>query len=88
MDRSKRRRLFADLRRAHWRVEIANSGHLKIWNPAGQLITTTTASKPSDCYGDTKLLRDLRVAGFDWQPGRRKGHHVPKQRNPTDGGTS
>lgn len=68
-DGSDRLRLFKALRRAHWRVEIGRSGHYKIWNPHGRLITTTPSSA-SDCNSLNALRRDLRKAGF-----------LPRQRN-------
>lgn len=69
-DGSARRRLFAALRRAHWRVEIGGKGHVKIWNPRGVLITTTPSS-PSCRDSLNALRRDLRRAGFQL-PGQRK----------------
>lgn len=72
MDSSDRRRLFAALDRAGWRVEKARgSGHFKFWDPTGELITTTGGS-PSDCNSGRYLLRDLARAGFVWETDKRK----------------
>lgn len=81
-DGSARLRLFKALRRARWRVEIGKSGHYKIWNPRGLLITTTPSSA-SDCNSLNALRRDLRKAGFqhngrDTKP---KPAKIPDQRN-------
>ena len=62
-DGSARLRLFKALRRAHWRVAMGRSGHWKIWNPRGLLITTTPSSA-SDTNSLNALRRDLRKAGF------------------------
>lgn len=81
MDSSERRRLFADLDRAGWRVEKAKgSGHFKFWNPDGLLITTTGGS-PSDCNSGRYLLRDLAQAGFVWEPDKQKRRRDRKRRH-------
>ncbi|MEV5211358.1 hypothetical protein AB0K35_28180 [Micromonospora sp. NPDC053740] len=81
-DGSARLRLFAALRRARWRVEMGKSGHWKVWNPHGRLITTTPSSA-SDTNSLKALLRDLRKAGF--QHNRRgqqaKTSKIPNQRS-------
>ncbi|MEV1315349.1 hypothetical protein AB0J14_04610 [Micromonospora arborensis] len=61
-DGSARLRLFKALRRARWRVEMGKSGHWKIWNPRGLLITTPSSA--SDTNSLNALRRDLRKAGF------------------------
>ncbi len=71
MDNAERRHLFRALRRAGWTIRVGGSGHYKLRNPAGQLITTAPAS-PSDWRGRHALLADLRRAGFDWKQIRRR----------------
>lgn len=85
-DGSARLRLFKALRRAHWRVEIGKSGHWKIWNPRGLLITTTPSSA-SDTNSLNALRRDLRKVGFTVSQRNNRhrdaGHRkIPNQRNP------
>ncbi len=79
-DGSDRRRLFKALRRARWRVEIAKSGHWKIWNPRGLLITTTPSSA-SDTNSLNALRRDLRKAGFPRNGRDTKPAKIPNQRS-------
>lgn len=70
-DGSARKRLYAALRRAGWRVEFGGKGHLKLWDPSGRLVTTTPTS-PSCRSSLNALLRDLRRAGFNPQQHRKR----------------
>ncbi|MEV0214274.1 hypothetical protein [Micromonospora sp. NPDC050695] len=79
-DGSARLRLFKALRRARWRVEMGKSGHWKIWNPRGLLITTTPSSA-SDTNSLNALRRDLRKAGFQHNGRGQQPRKIPNQRN-------
>ncbi|MFD6565360.1 hypothetical protein [Micromonospora profundi] len=62
-------------------MEIGKSGHWKIWNPRGLLVTTTPSSA-SDTNSLNALRRDLRKAGFQHsRPGRQAANKIPSQRN-------
>jgi hypothetical protein len=79
-DGADRLRLFRALRRARWRVEFARSGHVKIWNPSGLLVTTTPSSA-SDTNSLNALRRDLRKAGFQHsERGQKTACKIPNQR--------
>ncbi|MCG5464201.1 hypothetical protein MED01_002366 [Micromonospora sp. MED01] len=79
-DGSARLRLFKALRRARWRIEMGKSGHWKIWNPRGLLITTTPSSA-SDTNSLNALRRDLRKAGFQHNGcGQKTTRKIPNQR--------
>lgn len=42
-----------------YRMEFARSGHLKVWDPDGRLVTTFSAT-PSDCWAGRKQQADIR----------------------------
>lgn len=57
------------LRAQGYEVKMGGSGHWKVYDPDGRLITTLPAT-PSDGRGIRNAIAVLRRAGFIWPPQR------------------
>jgi len=58
-------RIIRELRRQGFEVVMAQSGHWKVRDPDGRLITTLPAS-PGEYRGFRNAIAILRRAGFIW----------------------
>ena len=64
-------KIVRELRRQHFAVELANSGHWHVIQGGRRILTM--AQSPSDWRAIRNDISDLRKFGFVWPPPGRKG---------------
>lgn len=67
MSRKEVAKILGELDRQGFTAKMGGSGHWKIYNPQGRLITVLPAT-PSDHRGLRNAIAVLRRAGFVWPP--------------------
>lgn len=60
--------LVEEAQRQGWRVEIAGSGHIKLFPPDRSLSPVVLASTPSDHRWRDNAISQMRRRGFRWPP--------------------
>lgn len=67
------REIVQEAQRQGWRVEIAKSGHIKLFPPDRTQTMVTIAGTPSDHRWRENALAELRRRGFRWPPEKKGG---------------
>lgn len=62
------REIVEEAQRQGWRVEIAKSGHIKLFPPDPTKSLVTLPGSPSDQRWRDNALADMRRRGFRWPP--------------------
>lgn len=64
---SETRKVVRALRKQGFTVDRTTKGHLRVYDPDGNFVTTHSGT-PSEYRGWKNFLSDLRRAGFQWPP--------------------
>jgi len=66
------REIIDEARRQGWRVDIAKSGHIKLFPPDRTLSPVVLAGTPSDHRWRENTVALMRQRGFRWPPEHKK----------------